>query len=216
MKQKILISIFLLLTLTSCTTADADRIAAAIDSNDPTKQIATIVREKGREYRKSPKKLLRDIEQLPQLMANLERIVHGVWGVKFGQLPGRKKYVKYTNDYQSKAEVDFAAGLITVETIAKKQPLEQLKKAIVVTLLTSNDPANTDIFSDEAPILQGKPYLYEQVVDHDGKAIAYAWRANRFADYLIKNQLQSRKIVNRNSQYVQISMMLMRRSRKKK
>ena len=51
------------------------------------------------------------------------------WGKGPGTLPGNKKYVKYTNAYQSRAEVDFAAGRITVETIAKDAPELQLKQA---------------------------------------------------------------------------------------
>ena len=65
----------------------------------------------------------------------------------------------------------FVNGIITIETIAQDRPLDQLKKAIVVTLLTSENLSNTYIFSDKTPPQDGEPYLLNQVVDHDKKAI---------------------------------------------
>jgi len=38
------------------------------------------------------------------------------------------------------------------------------------------------------------PFLYGEVNDHEGKNIRWSWRAGCFADYLIKNRLQPRKI----------------------
>lgn len=196
----------MLLTLTSCSTTDQARVKAAIHSDNPKEAITEYVKDKGKQYQQSTEKLVNDIKSLHELFDNLESIVIAVWGDKFGQLPGNKKYVKYTNDYQSKAEVDFARGLITVETIAKNRPMEQLQKAIVTTLLTSDNPANTDIFSDKTPTIAGKPYLFEQVLDHDNQPIAYQWRANRFATHLVKNQVKNRTIGRRQSHYVEIVM----------
>lgn len=163
------------------------------------------MRDKGRNYRQNPNVLIEDIKQLPQLLHNLEVVVRQVWGDKW-QLPSRNKYVKYTNGYQSRAEVDFSKGVVRIETIAIKQPLEQLQKAIVVTLLTTEDPSQTDIFSDKTPVLAGKPYLLGEVLDQDKQPIAYSWRANRFADHLIAKQLQRGKVGRKNSYFVEINM----------
>jgi len=77
-----------------------------------------------------------------------------------------------------------------------------LKKAIITTLLTSDDPRQVDLFSDAAPAgseeSKSKPFLYEQVLDHDGKPIEWQWRANRYAEYLIKNKISKVKIGNKN------------------
>ena len=205
-RLKIIINIAVCLTLISCTLTDQRRASTAIHSDNPTQEIAQILIDKSKQYQQTPGQLQKDIKSLRQLFNDLDAVVGVLWGDKYGSLPGNKKYVKYTNDYQSKAEVDFAKGLITVETIAKNQPLDQLKQAIVITLLTNDNPANTDIFSDADPTITGKPYLYEQVLDHDNKAIAYQWRANRFAEYLIKTQLKNRTIGNRQSHYVEIAM----------
>lgn len=194
------------LLLSSCTVNDRQRVAAAANSDNPEKALVEFVKDKGREYQQSPGQLAQDIKSLAQLFDDLEGSIRKLWGEQFGTVPGNKKYVKYTNNYQSKAEVDFAKGLVTVETIARDKPLEQLQRAIVVTLLTNDNPADNDIFSDEDPKLTGKPYLFEQVLDHDNKAIAYSWRANRFAEHLIKTQVKTRKIGWRTSHYVEISM----------
>ena len=200
-----LLALMILLTLTHCTSTDVAKVQQAINSNDPKSEIAKIVRDKGRIYRQNPDVLMQDIKQLPQLLNNLEVIVRKVWGDKW-QLPSRNKYVKYTNGYQSRAEVDFTKGVVRVETIATNKPLEQLKKAIVVTLLTTQDPSQTDIFSDKTPVLSGQPYLLGEVLDQDNKPIAYSWRANRFADFVIARQLQRGKVGRKNSYFVEIDM----------
>ncbi len=87
---------------------------------------------------------------------------------------------------------------MTVETIAPDSQEEYLKKAIVTTLLTPDDPRQVDLYSDTTPESKGKPFLYEQVLDHDGKPIAWPWRANRYAEYLLKNKLTKVKLDQHN------------------
>lgn len=105
--------------------------------------------------------------------------------------PSPKAYVKYTDNYQSRAIIDFANGLIQVETIATKNPKTALKQAIVQTLLSPQDPTQVDLFSDKTPKLGGTPFLYELVKDQDNKTVRYAWRANRYADYLLKTRYKT-------------------------
>ncbi|MCK8104803.1 murein transglycosylase domain-containing protein [Pseudoalteromonas sp. 2CM36K] len=54
-----------------------------------------------------------------------------------------QKYVKYSNDYQARAIIDFEQGTVKVETIALKNTISLLQQAIVMTLLTSSDPDKT-------------------------------------------------------------------------
>ncbi|WP_404342891.1 murein transglycosylase domain-containing protein [Pseudoalteromonas mariniglutinosa] len=134
----------------------------------------------------SLKKQVTDVEQL---LSALKAIVDHQWGKENSQQPSRKKYVKYSNDYQARAIIDFENNRVEVETIAQEEPKTLLVKAITTTLLTSSDPNKTDIFSSKTPELGDEPFLYKQVLDHDGVAIRYRWRANRFSEYLVKNQL---------------------------
>lgn len=193
------------LTLSSCTVNDVNQIKQVLDSDDPKQAISQYAKHKRRVYGDDPQALLQDIQDLTQLLGKLDEKVRRIWG-KNSQLPTRNKYVKYTNNYQSLAEVDFAKGVVRITTIASHQPRKQLQQAIVTTLLTTEDPHQTDIFSDKAPMLQGKPYLLGEVLDHDGQSIAYPWRANRFAQYLIQNKLQQGVVASKTSYFVEIDM----------
>ncbi|BCN92294.1 membrane-bound lytic murein transglycosylase C [Thiomicrorhabdus immobilis] len=102
-----------------------------------------------------------------------------------------KAYVKYTDHYQSRAIIDFSSGLIQVETIASNNPKTALKKAIVQTLLSPEDPSQVDLFSAQTPKTGTTPFLFELVKDQENKNIRYAWRANRYAEYLIKSRYRS-------------------------
>jgi len=102
-----------------------------------------------------------------------------------------KAYVKYTDNYQSRAIIDFNSGQIQVETIATNNPKTALKNAIVQTLLTPEDPTQVDLFSAKSPPQGAKPFLLELVRDQNKQPVRYAWRANRFADYLIKTRYKT-------------------------
>lgn len=112
------------------------------------------------------------------------------WGDDF-IAPSSQSYVKYLDDYDSRAQVDFNLGKIRVETLKKEAHLEVLKHAIVSTLLTPADPQHVDIYTAQDVGLVGEPFLLNKVKDHEGKAIAFTWRAQRFAQYLIDNKLQT-------------------------
>lgn len=112
-----------------------------------------------------------------------------VWGDDM-VTPGTDSYVKYLDDYNSRAQVDFSRGLIRVETKAKDNPRMVLAHAISNTLLTPADPQQVDIYTAQEVGLSGKPFLLDKVKDHDGKAIEFPWRATRYAQYLIDHRLQ--------------------------
>jgi len=138
-----------------------------------------------------------DIQNISLLIEELKRHIEKVWGKKNTQLPGNKRYVKYTNDYKARAIIDFITGTVTVETLLennKSRALDNLNQAIIITLLTPDDPRKNDIFSSKAPELKGTPFLYGQVLDQDKKPIRYQWRAGRFADYLTNNELAQVRI----------------------
>ena len=131
-----------------------------------------------------------DLKVVQSLYKDLSEHVTEKWGKKNEQLPNKKKYVKYVNDYQARAIVNFETGKVTVETIETQNPRYMLVNAITTTLLTTADPTKTDIFSSAAPNTDGVPFLYPLVVDHDGKFVKYRWRAERYANYLVTNKLK--------------------------
>ncbi len=155
---------------------------------------------------KLPGQFQKDIAALDVLMNGFSINIEKKWGKAEIRVAGKSNYVKYIDNYQSRAEVDFAKGTVVISTISSTEPKKHLKKAIVTTLLTPDDPARVDLYSSSNIKLEGRPFLFQQVVDHDKKAIQWSWRANRFADYLIANRLKSRTIDFKKSYYVEIPM----------
>lgn len=125
--------------------------------------------------------------------------VQSKWGKSFTPTVTPSIYTKYTDSYLSEAKVDFQKGVIEVGTIDTKNPKEALKQAIVTTLLTPDDPREVNLDSSEDVQFTSKPYLANLVRDHDGEVVLYEWRANRYADYLINNKLQTKEIVTSNN-----------------
>lgn len=134
------------------------------------------------------------------------------WEKKKVQLPERKKYVKYTQNYRSRAIVDFDKGDILVETVDDQDPRRSLKNAIVTTLLTPQDPRSVDLFSDKEIVLTGdkEPYLLGLVLDQQGKAIRTPTEAEPFAEHVLTSKSGTRDIdqegMKKTATYVTIKM----------
>ena len=112
------------------------------------------------------------------------------WGDDF-VAPSSQSYVKYLDDYASRAQIDFNLGKIRIETLKQRDHLSVLKHAIVSTLLTPADPNQVDIYTAQEVGLTGTPFLLNKVKDHEGASIAYPWRAQRYAQYLLDTHLKS-------------------------
>ncbi len=153
-----------------------------------------------------PGQFEKDTAALDRLINSFTGDIEKRWGANEIKIAGKSNYVKYIDDYQSRTEVNFSQGMITIETVASTEPLRHLKTAIITTLLTPDDPDQVDLFSSQNIELKGQPFLYQQVKDQDGQAIQWSWRANRFADYLIQNKLQVKQVDFKKSYYVSISM----------
>lgn len=167
------------------------RIAA---SRNPAAAARAAAQQKAVGYALNPRAIERDYKRFVKLVKAFKKAVRGEWGRDEVKEPGPKEYVKYTQNYLSRAMVDFDRGVITVETLDQKDPLQSLKSAIVTTLLTPNDPRAVDLFSAGTVRLGRTPFLLGEVMDHDGKNIRWSWRAERFADHLIAGNLQTRRI----------------------
>ncbi|CAM3618606.1 MULTISPECIES: murein transglycosylase domain-containing protein [Helicobacter] len=165
-------------------------------------------------YALNPKQIESDIKNL---QANFKKIVTTLtqnaskkWGENNTPTASQEVYVKYTDSYLSRAQVDFSKGIISVATLDTENPKASLKRAIVTTLLTPEDPEEVDLYSDKEITFNSKPYLADLVKDNEGKAVLYSWRANQYADYLIENKLQTTEITENGTKkkvyYVQFEM----------
>jgi len=164
------------------------------------KDPSQIAKKRLDQYARDPEALIRDLraaqKDLETLLDALGVKVGEKWGKKEVKLPERKKYVKYTQNYRSRAIVNFDTGEILVETLDDLAPRDSLKNAIVTTLLTPQDPRAVDLFSDKEISLSGEedPYLLGLVVDQRGKQIRTPSEAEPFATYLVEEKSSTREV----------------------
>jgi membrane-bound lytic murein transglycosylase C len=205
----LLILTFALLT-TGCETTDraltaAGRVArgqsgrAIIDlasGKDPAK----IAKKRLDQYARDPDALFRDMREAKKdfevILAVLGVNVGKTWGKKEVQLPERKKYVKYTQNYKSRAIVNFDSGEILVETLDDQDPQRSLKNAVTTTILTPEDPRAVDLFSDKEIVLTDdkQPYLFGLVLDQQNKPMRTPEETEPFAAYLLEKKSGTRMI----------------------
>lgn len=209
MKKKLLILSFPFI-FTSCSVSDIHSITNAAISKNPSAAFKTLAKSKSAYYASNPKQLSSDINQISSYMKEFVKNISKTWGEDNVKIPKQKEYVKYMQNYKSRASIDFDKGLVYVETLDSKNPKKSLQEAIVTTLLLPDDPRSADLFGAKEIKLGKMPYLYEEVQDQDNKNIRYEWRANRYAKYLIENNLKTKKIDNKENSsvyYVQIPML---------
>ena len=214
MRPLVLLSSLVILTFallaTGCETTDraltaAGRVArgqsgrAIIDlasGKDPAK----IAKKRLDQYARDPDALFRDMREAKKdfeaILAALGVNVGKTWGTKEVQLPERKKYVKYTQNYKSRAIVNFDSGEILVETLDDQDPRRSLKNAVTTTILTPEDPRAVDLFSDKEIVLTDDkpPYLFGLVLDQQNKPMRTPEEAEPFAAYLLEKKSGTRII----------------------
>ena len=170
-------------------------------SQSPRGILQNFATHKSIQYVTHPNKLSSDLKSIDKnlfgALSTLLKVVTKNWGEDNARIPTKKEYVKYMQNYKSRALVDFDTGIVTVETIDNKNPKKSLKNAIVTTLLLPGDPRSADLFGAKEIKLGETPYLLGEVQDDQHKNIRYSWRANRYADVLLKNSYKS-KILKKN------------------
>lgn len=196
MKQYMII---LTLIFSGCSTSDYTQLASAVVSKNPSYALESFARNKSIQYAINPKLLEKDLKYLANFTENIKK----VWGGKNVKIPKQKEYVKYMQNYKSRALVDFDNGIVRVESLDSK---ESLKNAIVTTLLLPDDPRGADLFSAKKVKLGSTPYLLGEIKDDQGKNIRYQWRANRFAGILLKTRYKVKKENGKKIHYVTIPM----------
>ncbi|HIP44956.1 MAG TPA: DUF3393 domain-containing protein [Sulfurospirillum arcachonense] len=198
MKQYILFTCTLFL-LSGCTTSDYASIAHAAISKNPSSAFEAYTRNKLVQYASNPDKLSTDLKFLSNFVENISK----QWGDENVKVTKKKEYVKYMQNYKSRALVDFDKGIVTVQSLDSKK---SLKNAIVTTLLLPDDPRGADLFSAGEIKLGSTPYLLGEVKDDQNKNIRYSWRANRYADILLKNSYKIKVINKKKVHFVTIPM----------
>jgi membrane-bound lytic murein transglycosylase C len=219
--KKLLFALPLLLLLASCASqksgsvsldellsvansASARNITKIASSSDREAAAKAMLEHKRKQWERDPMQLAQDLKvakrDFDKLMNALSGNVEKKWGKKETQLPGRKTYVKYSKQYRSRAIVDFERGEISVETLDENADAS-LKNAIVTTLLTPEDPASVDVFSDRAVDLNSKssPFLLGLVLNDAGQEIKTTESASSFADKMLA-QARTRKIQTDNGE----------------
>jgi membrane-bound lytic murein transglycosylase C len=177
-----------LLLLTSCATPPSRGMVEAVLSGDERRIVKAVAREAAAEV------LPPELAQVPALTEALLVLIDQLWPEAEPVIAQPHVYVKYSNAYEARAIVDFDAGWLQVETVATEAPQEKLKDALVATFLTSEDLRVEDIFTDAQPPEGGQPFLYGQVLDHEGQPLRWRWRAERFADRLLATALKTQRI----------------------
>lgn len=193
--QRTLLAILLaLFTLGACSTRDAIDIAL---SGNPEAALSNLAQYKASSYQQNPLRLVEDIQtakrNFDKLVALLRGEVGKTWGEDEVLTPSNKRYVKYTQNYKSRAIVEFDRGRVTVETLDEENPEQSLHSAIVTTLLTPDDPRAVDLYSARTIELHGTPYLQGLVLDQHNRQIDSPQRAEAYADYLLPRK-QTRQV----------------------
>ncbi len=175
----------------ACTAGEVATVARVASTGSPS-SVKRMAVEKAVRYAVRPESISRDVRRFKSMIGRFRKAIANVWGKKETRESSPSEYVKYTQNYRSRATVDFDRGVITVETIAEKDPLKNLKNAIVTTLLTPNDPRAVDLYSDSEVTLGKEPFLLGEIKDVDSQDIRWAWRAERFAEQRIEKDLKTR------------------------
>ncbi|RXJ98718.1 lytic murein transglycosylase [Arcobacter sp. CECT 8986] len=189
--KKSIFTLILIFFLVGCSGTDIYNLTRAAVSKDPSIAFKSLAKSKGIAYATNPKSLENDIKSLDKnftkFILAFTKAISGEWGKDNVELPKQKEYVKYMQNYKSRALIDFDRGLVTVETIDEKNTKDSLQNAIVTALLLPDDPQSADLFNSNEVKLGKTPYLLGEVKDDQNKNIRYSWRANRFASILTKN-----------------------------
>lgn len=210
------ISVLLLITLalgwsSGCSVRESIRLAL---SGDPGAAAEQLAKQRGLGYTRNPGSLIHDVRVAKSRFQALVNLLRGEAGREWGKdevaVPSQKRYVKYTQNYKSRALVGFDRGRVEVETLDKEQPMRSLHTAIVTTLLTPEDPRAVDLYSDKSIRLSGRPYLYGLIHDQHGRAVGTPEQAEAFAKYLLAHRSKERTIAtpqgSKSVHYVQLAM----------
>jgi membrane-bound lytic murein transglycosylase C len=207
MARKYLLIGMILFLFAGCTAGEIHSFTTAALSKDPSRTFKVLAKNRAIGYTANPNKLKNDIQRLSNLNEVFKAFIDSIaqqWGEENVQVPKQKEYVKYIDNYKSRALIDFDKGIITVETLEEETPKISLQNAIVTTLLLPDDPRAVDLFGASEVKLGGTPYLLGEVMDDQNKEIRYEWRAKRYANILLKDRYKQ-KIISKDDKRQKVS-----------
>ena len=144
-----------------------------------------------RDHQELIQRLEQEAQAYRSQVSRLRQQVERNWGEEGVRLTSAHQFVKYLDGYQSRGEMDFDQGRIIIETVDQRQPQQRMREAIITTLLTPYDADDPQIYTDRGIQYTGPALLAGQVVDHEGQPVRWQWRAERFADHLVANEMQT-------------------------
>lgn len=147
---------------------------------------------------------VKDTNAFNILISQYANNIEQIWGAKEVLIAGPKDYVQYEDNLKTRVHINFVSGVITIETM-DESPIENLKEAIVSTLLMS-EPVDIIRHDKISQDLSKEPFLYNQVLDQEHQPIRWSGRANNFADYVLANNLKIRTSGSHKIAYVEIKL----------
>ncbi|KJR16035.1 murein transglycosylase, partial [Vibrio parahaemolyticus] len=105
------------LLLVGCSREFVEKI---YDANyEPTNRFANNLAELPGQFEK-------DTAALDAVINSFSGNIKKLWGQRAVKFAGKSKYVKYIDNYLSRAEVPFQKGLMTIVTVSPSEPQNQL------------------------------------------------------------------------------------------
>ncbi|WMY97714.1 MAG: membrane-bound lytic murein transglycosylase MltC [Arsenophonus sp.] len=134
----------------------------------------------------------KDTNAFELLLQQYANNVQNIWGNDEILVIGPSDYVEYTDQYKTRSYMNLYSGRITIETISQIKPIENIKKALITILLMSNNFKNLD---SSLKKLKNKNniFLFGKVLDNTNQLVQWKWRAQKFAEFILKNKLKKRQ-----------------------
>ncbi|QUM79120.1 DUF3393 domain-containing protein [Moritella sp. 5] len=174
--------------LTACSMSDYQYSVELASLNNASQALERLSYQQSDYRAKTERTDEKDNTALRTLKDNYRQQVIELWGDTKHSFSTNYRYIKYTNNYHSRSIIDFQQGRVRVETLAQPNSQQYLKQAIEYTLLAPEHPKYTDFYTSYSSEIKGKPFLYLQVKDNEGRSIKWHWRASHYANYLIKHK----------------------------
>ncbi|MFT5806259.1 MAG: membrane-bound lytic murein transglycosylase C [Moritella dasanensis] len=174
--------------LAACSMSDYQHSVELAALNNNSQALERLAYQQPNYRAKTAQSNNKDNTALNTIQTDYRSEVTNLWGDSSNAFSSNYRYVKYTNDYRSRAIIDFEQSSVRVETLEQQNNQQYLKQAIEYTLLAPQQPKYTDFYNSYTSEIKGTPFLYQQVKDNDGKAMKWHWRASRYANYLIKHK----------------------------
>ncbi len=129
--------------LVSCNTQQVINVAL---SKDPKAAVRAMAENQAEVYKRDPQALVNDFNRIAAEVGRLFTVLKGESAKRWGKteaetLPSPKRYVKYSEKYRNRVVVDYESNTVKVEHLDEADVVARLRSAIVVTLLTPEDPA---------------------------------------------------------------------------